>query len=97
MTTVTFTHKPARDRAPLISEFEPPPYALREMPSDLPKDEIGREIALLLSEHPDIVSQFGSINPNALPLEAKAEMLTSIKSILGIQPVRGRHLGYVGP
>lgn len=74
-------------------------YALRGMPSpsDLPKDEIGREIALLLWEHRDIADRLGPINLWSLSADEKRSMLASVKEMLGIKPIRRRHLGYVGP
>ena len=80
-------------------EFVPPAYAFREMPpvSELPKDKIAREIVLLLRDHPDVASQFESLDLGTLPVEAKRAMLTEIKQRLDIKPIRTRRLGYVGP
>lgn len=99
MATLTLARAHSHNRASVKDGFEPPEYVLRKMPSfsDLPKDEIGREIALLLAENPQIASHFGDVNPDALPREAKAGLLANIKEKLGIRPIRRRRLGYVGP
>jgi hypothetical protein len=86
----------ASEKARTRREFVPPSYALRDMPSDLPKDQIGREIALLLWDHPEVAEQVGNVNLRTLSLEAKREMLESVRDMLGIKPIRRRRLGYVG-
>ena len=44
-------------------EFVAPSYALRgtSAPAELPKDQLGREIALLLSNHPTVAKQIGAL------------------------------------
>jgi hypothetical protein len=78
-------------------EFVSPAYAFRNMPPDLPVDETEREIALLLWDHPEVANRLG--NPDLRPLspEEKRAMLATVKDMLGIKPIRRRHLGYVGP
>jgi hypothetical protein len=89
----------AGEKASSKLEFAPPSYALRDMPapSGLPEDEIGREIALLLWDHPDVAEQIGDVNLQELPRDAKRAMLDSIRQTLGISPIHRRRLGYVGP
>jgi hypothetical protein len=65
-------------------------------PSDLPMDEIERKIALLLWEHPELANQVRTTNLRTLALEAKVATLETVKGMLGIKPIRRRHLGYVG-
>ena len=64
--------------------------------STLPKDEIGREIALLLLEHPEIATRVGDVDLKSLSEEAQWTVLESIRDMLGIKPFRSRSLGYVG-
>ena len=79
-----------------MNEFIPPNSIFREMPGldNFPKDEIGREITMLVFDHPD---QFGEINTDILTLEEKVKMLDAMKMTLGILPVVSSHLSYVGP
>jgi len=72
-------------------------YAFRDMPSNLPDDETEREIALLLWDHPEVANRLGTPDLRALSPEAKRVMLATVKDMLGIKPIRRRHLGYVGP
>jgi hypothetical protein len=100
MATVELTQSLiAKAKTQTKREFVTPSYALRNTPapSDLPKDELGREIALLLWSHPEIAKRVGDVNLRALPAEAKRAMLESVRSMLGIKPLRRQKLGYVGP
>lgn len=74
-------------------------HVLRDMPSpsDLPKDRVGREIVLLLHEHCEIAEQFDIPSILALSVDGKMEVLSQIRGMLGIRPIRKRTLGYVGP
>jgi hypothetical protein len=80
-------------------EFVTPSYALRNTPApaDLPKDELGREVALLLWYHPEIAKQVGDVNIRAMSADAKRALLMTARELLGIKPLRRRRLGYVGP
>ena len=99
MATATFQVRHTRAPVNHRGGFQPPSYALREMPihSDLPEDDLGRDIAVLIAEHPSVASQVGSFNVRSMTVDAKVEMLSRIKGLLGIKPLRRRHLGYVGP
>ena len=99
MTSIAFPRTYPRERESASPGFQTPVYAFRDMPddSDLPRDEIGRDIVVLLADHPELRRHFGSVNPNAMPVEAKKTLLADMKEMLGIQPIRRRHLGYVGP
>jgi hypothetical protein len=99
MATLELTHSLiANAKTQTKREFVTPSYALRNTPapSDLPKDELGREIALLLWSHPEIAKQVGDVNLQTLSAEAKRAMLKSIRGLLGIKPIRRRRLSYVG-
>jgi len=85
--------------ARIVHEVEPPAHALRDMPSlsSLPKDQVAREIVLLLHEHPEIAGEFDATRLSEKSAKDRADMLTRIKAALGIQPLRHRSLSYVGP
>lgn len=71
-----------------MREFITPRYALREMPAGLPSDGVEREVAVLLSEHPQLAGVLaGQTGPRAL---------ASARLMLGIKPPRSRRAGYVG-
>lgn len=80
-----------------MPDFQPPAYALREMPDDLPADPLGREIALLMHEHPDRFVGFSIADLAGWDDNTKAILLGDIKEMLGIRPIRTRRLGHVGP
>jgi len=58
---------------------------------------VAREIAVLLYEHRALAHELGEIDTGSLSIEGRRDLLTYIKSSLGIRPFRRRHLGYVGP
>ena len=99
MTTLALQQTRVRERAVVKDGFEAPAYALRQMPSisNLPKDALGRDIAILLVENPDIRAQIGEVNLGSLSVADKVALLDRIKSALGIRPIRNRRVGYVGP
>jgi hypothetical protein len=99
MATGASTRSLASSQPSTLGEFSPPAYALREMPpvSELPKDELGREIPVLLIEHPEIAAHLGDLKLDVSSGEEKEKILAVIKDMLGIRPIRRRHLGYVGP
>jgi hypothetical protein len=99
MSTFTLGSTTAKNSRVATGDFVTPAYALREipMPSSMPKDEVGRDIAFLLAKHPEIASKLGDINLDAMAPEAKIELLHQVRGRLGIQPILRRRLGYVGP
>jgi hypothetical protein len=88
----------ASARARIRKGFVPPAYALRATtaPSDLPKDELGRELTLLLWSHPEIAQKLGSVDVRSLSADAKRSTLDAAREMLGIKPLRRQRLGYVG-
>lgn len=63
----------------------------------IPKDDLGRDIVFLLTDHPDLQNHFGMPDLGSMTVEEKAGLLASMKAKLGIQPLRSRRLPYVGP
>jgi len=79
------------------TEFFPPADTFHNLPDPaaLPRDEIGRELALLLHEHPHLAEVIGPVPPSLSDWE-KRELLSQAKTALGIRPFRRPNLGYVG-
>jgi hypothetical protein len=86
-------------RARKRPEFAPPARALRSAPApaDLPKDQLGREIALLLWYHPNVAMQIGPVDLRAMSPDSKRALLKSARGMLGVKPLKREKLGYVGP
>ena len=96
MSLTTF-HRATRHHSPDVDG--PPASAVRDipMPSRMPADELGRDIAFLLARHPELVASLGEPDLTTMSAESKSTLLAQIKARLGIRPVRRRDLGYVGP
>jgi hypothetical protein len=96
-----------REEPGVLAVPGPGPKHLREKVTDvryLPKDELGREIVLLINCHPQLNLVFGvevSVNTigkivKQLDTETKTKMLASLREALGIKPLKTRHLPYLG-
>jgi hypothetical protein len=66
------------------------------LPEKTPRDDLSRDIAFLLAEHPSLANQYREIDLDVMTESAKVQMLAEIKADLGIQPVKTRRLEYVG-
>jgi hypothetical protein len=89
--------RPRNENLRDADDFGSPPYAFRRMPPNPPSDPIERQIVVLLWDHPEVAKQVGAIDFEALSADAKRALLADVKGRLGIQPIRRRNLGYVGP
>ena len=58
----------------------------------MPKDDLGRQIAVMLALHPDVASTIGTIDLTRMDEAAKRLVLTSIQNQLGIHEPRTRRL-----
>ena len=65
-----------------------PPHMTRELaparPPLSPLDSVGRRIALLFRLHPDLDREFCDVNLRKLAMRAKADLLATVESRLGI-------------
>jgi hypothetical protein len=69
----------------------------RPFPKNLPKDPVGRDITILLFNHPELVAEFGEIKLKHLAKDDQTQLLVRIREKLGIKPTKSRRLPYVGP
>ena len=98
-TALALKHNRTRERIVPEGGIQTPSYALRPMPviPNPPKDDLGRDLAVLLYEHPEIRENLRVTDIASLSVSDKAQLLSQVKSALGIRPIRNRRVGYVGP
>lgn len=80
-------NEPHGDPTPVIGGCEiparlidaPPPYG------SVPDDQLGRQLFMLLSLHPEIQPQFQGCDLNSMDGAAKEAMLRDIQCLLGIR------------
>lgn len=74
------------------------PETIRDMPpySSLPKDEVGREIAMLLWERPELASESRQIDLLSASHSKKVEFLDYLRERVGIARFRRPTIGYLG-
>lgn len=99
MSTLEFRRTQSGERASEAGDAITPSSILRPMPAlpSLPKDALGRDIAVLLAESPGLRSKFGDVDLTVMTAAQKLDLLNAMKSSLGIKQARSRRAGYVGP